>query len=57
MDHISDDITSCFSYVLCIMSRGVGRVLKVGRLWALQWVEPNIIRLSKACTMQLVVVQ
>ena len=29
-----------------IHPRGVGRVLKVGRLWVWQWVEPNIIRLS-----------
>ena len=27
--------------------RGVGRVLKVGRLWAWQWVEPNIIKLNR----------
>ena len=36
------------------ISRGVGRILKVGRLWVWEWVGPNIIKLSR---MQLVVVQ
>ena len=30
-----------------IPTRGVGRVLKVGRLWVCQWVGPIIIRLSR----------
>ena len=41
--------------IMCFInnSRSVGRVLKVGRLWASQWVESIIIGLSTDVPMQL----
>ena len=43
-------------YVKKMFNGGVGRVLKVGRLWVCQWVEPIIIGLSRIVAVKIIAV-